>query len=207
MGADCRLYSEIKPLPGYEFVDIEWEFFPGVETLKEYALKIIDKINITEPFCLMGISMGGMVCSELTDLVNPEKTVLISSAKSANEIPPYLKKLKHLPFEKLITPLTVKKSIPALPLTLGKVSDEKYKVLKDMVLKSNVQFLQFAAKAITNWDKSEYKKEKIVHLHGTADKVLPVKYISDAQFIKDGSHLMVWNKAQEVNDYLQTIFG
>jgi pimeloyl-ACP methyl ester carboxylesterase len=207
MGADCRLYSEIKPIKGFVFVDIEWEFYPDIESLKEYALKVSSKINVSEPFCLMGISMGGMVCSELTDLLNPLKTILISSAKSAQEIPPYLKKLKNLPFDKLITPLSVKKSIPVLPLTLGKIDDDKLAVLKDMVLKSDVRFLQFAAKAITNWKKNSYAKNKIAHIHGTADKVLPVKYINNADLIENGSHLMVWSKAQEVNNKIQNILS
>ena len=205
MGADCRLYSEIKAVNSYEFVDMKWEYYPDVKSLKDYALKVAGTIDTNEPFCLMGISMGGMICSELTDILSPQKTILISSAKNAQEIPPYLKKLKHLSFENLITPLTVKKSIPALPITLGKVDDEKFAVLKDMVLKSDIRFFLFFAKAITNWNKTSYNSEKMVHIHGTADKVLPAKYIQNADFISDGSHLMVWTKADEVNEKIQAI--
>ncbi len=203
MGADCRLYSEIQPVSGYTFVDMEWEYFSGIDTLRKYAEAVSVKINTEEPFVLMGISMGGMICSELTDMLSPLKTILISSAKYSPEIPPYLRTLKHLPFEKIITPFSVKKSIPALPITLGKVDDKHLAILNDMVLRSDVRFLQFAARAICSWEKPDFNAAKILHIHGSADKVLPLKYIRSAEVIPNGSHLMVWTHAPEINAQIQ----
>jgi pimeloyl-ACP methyl ester carboxylesterase len=203
MGTDCRLYSEISPVDGYTFIDMEWEYIPGIRTLREYAEALSVKIDTSEPFVLMGVSMGGMLCSELTDMLSPLKTLVISSAKHSAEISPYLKKLKHLPFEKIITPFSVKKSITALPMVLGRIDAVHLSVLHDMVLQSDVRFLQFAARAICHWEKSDFNTGKISHIHGSADKVLPVKYIRSAEIIAGGSHLMVWTNACQINAWIK----
>jgi esterase/lipase len=93
MGADKRLYSEIEHIESFRFVDLEWQPFPKIKTLKDYALEIAKQIDTTKPFSLMGVSMGGMVCSELADILNPEKVVIISSAKTSNELPAMFKRL------------------------------------------------------------------------------------------------------------------
>ena len=58
MGADKRLYAEIEPIDGYEFVDLEWRLnYKNIKTLKDYALELSKEIDTSQPFSLLGVSM------------------------------------------------------------------------------------------------------------------------------------------------------
>ena len=56
----------------------------------------------------MGVSFGGMICSELSHLLPAQKTILISSCKNRNEFPILLKAFKYLPIYKLISEKTLR---------------------------------------------------------------------------------------------------
>jgi surfactin synthase thioesterase subunit len=52
-----------------------------------YAKKLSHQIDTTQPFILIGVSLGGMLATEMTDFIQPEKTIIISSAKNKYELP------------------------------------------------------------------------------------------------------------------------
>ncbi|MDB4107330.1 hypothetical protein N9595_02580 [Bacteroidia bacterium] len=57
------------------------------EMMPQYAKRFISEIDTTKPYSFIGVSLGGMICSELADVLKPEKLILISSAKCAGELP------------------------------------------------------------------------------------------------------------------------
>ena len=58
-------------------------------------------------------------------------------------------------------------------------------------------FLKWAVGAILNW-KEKSVPVNIKHIHGTADKLLPIRYVKADFEIKGGTHLMSINKPDEV---------
>jgi hypothetical protein len=55
-----------------------------------------------------------------------------------------------------------------------------------------------------NW-KNDWYPENLVHLHGDSDHIFPVKNIKANFVIPGGGHLMVMNKAKEINEILKRI--
>jgi hypothetical protein len=43
------------------------------------------------------------VCTELSKIISPQKTFLISTCKSRNELPWFIKTLKHFPIHKMVS--------------------------------------------------------------------------------------------------------
>jgi pimeloyl-ACP methyl ester carboxylesterase len=205
MGADKRLFSEIQPITGFEFVDLEWQPFPKIKTLKDYAKEITKQIDTSKPFSLMGVSMGGMVCSELADILNPEKVVIISSAKTSNEIPPMFKRLNFLGVTRLLNAERINYIIGNSSKFFGAMNKEQRKLFYQMADNIDIDFIVWSIKAILNWEKKK-ASSKIIHIHGTKDFVLPFEHVNPTHVIEKGDHMMVWNKSSQINQLLKDIF-
>ncbi|MCC7333301.1 MAG: alpha/beta hydrolase [Flavobacteriales bacterium] len=205
MGADYRLFSELKPINGCEFVDIEWQQFSNVKSLSDYAIELSKQIDTSEPFSLLGVSMGGMVCSELTDIINPEKAVIISSAKTTKEIPSSYKRLQFLGITRLLNKEKMRYLLGNPARFFGVMNSEQRKLFYQMSENIDIDFIAWSVKAILSWNKKS-ASSKIVHIHGTSDVVLPYKNIIPTITIENGDHMMIWNKSDEINKILKSIF-
>jgi hypothetical protein len=45
---------------------------------------------------------------------------------------------------------------------------------------------------------------QLIHIHGTADDILPIKYTTPNYVIEGGSHFMVYAKAAEIMAFIVT---
>jgi len=206
MGADKRLYSEIEPIDGYEFIDLEWRLhFKSIKTLKDYALELSEEIDTTQPFSLMGVSMGGMVCSELADILKPDKVVIISSAKTSKELPTHFKRLKFLGITRLLNEEKIRYVLGNSSRFFGAMSKEQRILFYEMAENVNLDFIAWSIKAILNWKKKNFSS-KIIHIHGTKDFVLPISSVTPSITIERGDHMMIWNKSELLNQKLKEIF-
>ena len=68
------------------------------------------------------------------------------------------------------------------------------------------RFLKWAIHKIVTW-RNEYKHANLLHLHGTADRILPYQYIKNAVPVKDGGHLMIADKAALLTNMLRNILS
>ncbi len=79
MAADERLFKEIMLPSAYKLQFLSWITPLCKESLSNYASRLANKIDRTEPFILIGLSMGGMMAVEIAKTLHPEKIILISS--------------------------------------------------------------------------------------------------------------------------------
>lgn len=206
MGGDRRLFSEIEPIKGYEFIDLEWRTnYSNIKSLKDYAIELSKEIDTSQPFSLIGVSMGGMICSELVEILNPEKVIIISSCKTSTELPKQLKRLKFIGISRLLKSEKISYLINNSSRFFGAMNKEQRKLFYDMAESINVDFIAWSIKAVLNWNKKEWSS-KIVHIHGDKDIVLPIKNITPSYTIKKGDHMMIWNKSSQINQILVDIF-
>ena len=68
----------------------------------------------------------------------------------------------------------------------------------------NASIIHWAMDAILKW-KSEDLTSSYTHIHGTRDEVLPVRFTKPTHFITKGGHLLVMNRAGEVNAILREV--
>ena len=85
LGADERVFKFLKLNAHIEV--LHWIKPKRDESIQDYALRLSSKINTDEKFCLMGVSFGGLIAIEISKILNPELTILISSAKTESELP------------------------------------------------------------------------------------------------------------------------
>jgi hypothetical protein len=53
--------------------------------------------------------------------------------------------------------------------------------------------------------KNEQIPDNLVHIHGTKDNIMPIRYIKNCIRVKGGGHLMIYQKAAQISQLINTI--
>lgn len=199
IGADERIFKNLH-IPGTELVHIRWPEFDKHDELGCYAQKIIPQIKEENPV-LLGLSFGGMLAVEIAKIHPVKKIFLVSSAKTKEELPQYGTFFRTLILSRIIPSFlyTVPNTV-TYNLFGAKLPDE-IQLLKGVFEDTDGKLMKWAMRAITLWRNETYP-EPLVHIHGTADKILPMENIHANYLIEGGTHIMIYNRAQEISDII-----
>ena len=200
LGTTEKLYKNLR-IKGVEIIVLKWPLPEKDDTMQSYAKKFLPQIDTSQQFCLLGVSFGGMLCSELSEIVSPQKTFLISTSKYRKELPWFIRLFKHVPLYKIISEKTHRKMAyegrwfigfgsALIPEYLGMINSMAEHYFKNCI---NI---------IVNWDRKTLPNNYI-HIHGSADRLLLHKYVKADYTIKDGSHAMVVFMAEEINKIIE----
>ena len=203
LGADSRVFNNISLPPGYEPVFLEWITPLKNESLREYALRLAEKINTNEPFSLIGLSMGGMIATEIAKEFTPAVIILLSSVPSSNQLPKRYKIAQALRLHLLI-PVRLIKSATIMKRIFSVESNDDKQVLRQVIKDTDPAFVRWAMGAILEW-KNETIPTSLFHIHGSRDEILPLKHTRATHTIIGGRHMMVMSKAAEINILLQQL--
>ncbi len=203
-GSDERIFSKIKLDSSFETVSINFPV-PGKRTsMTDYSRIISKQIDTSGPYIFIGVSLGGMICTELADYMKPEKIIIISSAKCRSVLPSRYKFMKILPLNKLIPKSVVKFEGRVLQPIVEPDRNKNKATFKSMMKNKNKTFMKRTVNMIINWDRQVYS-DKIVHIHGTNDHTLPIKNIKTNYIIKNGSHMITLTRGDEINTLINSI--
>jgi pimeloyl-ACP methyl ester carboxylesterase len=203
LGADKRAFQKIKLPNRFEAHHIEWIDPLPDETLPEYAVRLASQIDLKKPFVLIGLSFGGMLVSELADKIKPERSIIISSIQNSLQLPWYLRTFGKLGIHHLV-PTFLIGSANAFTFWMFGISDENEKQLIRRILKdSDKKFSRWAMNAIIKWRKKD-KSKNLFHIHGTNDKILPLKFTEPDVKIEGGGHFMVLSMSESLNKILES---
>lgn len=205
-GADERLFKHLELPPGYDTVHISYPVPEKNESLAIFALRFIGVIDLNAPYILMGVSLGGMICTELSDTIAPLKTILISSAKTTLELPNRYTINQHIHLNRIIPKGLTKCGARMLQGIVEPDRKNDKETFKEMLKAKDPLYLKRTVDMIVNWDRTSYS-EKIVHIHGDADHTIPIKNVSYDYLIKEGSHMMMITRADEINRIIGNILG
>jgi hypothetical protein len=196
LGADARMYdSLLTQLPNAKV--FEWRYVEGCKSLKSYAEKMAEQFAVL-PDIIIGTSLGGMMAIELSKFIQPEKLILISTAKTRKELPPHLKILKHLPIHKLLSGKAYKTGNEMMARSNRQQNEESASLIIDMGRKADARFVKWAIDAVLKWD-NQLVPEQYIHIHGTSDALFPIRYIQNPIPVMHGTHVMSITKKDEVN--------
>jgi pimeloyl-ACP methyl ester carboxylesterase len=205
LGADKRAFNFLD-LSFCNPIFIDWMQPLPKETLKQYALRMYQQITDENPV-IVGLSFGGMLTTEMANANPNVKAIIISSNKLPTEFPRLLKIGKVFPAYKWVSGNFNKKFNQTFSWFLGVKGTEQRKIRQDLIRDSDPKFTKWAIEAILHWDNKTIP-QNIVHIHGTADKLLPYRYVKADYTIKDGEHLMVMDRPEEISALLkQLIMG
>lgn len=204
LGADERVFQKLT-FPGYTVTVIQWVTPVEGESMPQYAERLLPQITVSYPI-LIGLSFGGMMAIEVAKLMATTQVVLISSAKQRTEIPFYFRLAGRLRLHRLLPTRLMKRATILSYCFFGAQSTEDRQLLKAILADTDPRFLKWAINTIIHWSNLEVS-EKIQHIHGTNDRILPVQFVSCQYTVKGCGHLMVFNRSDEVQDILNTILG
>lgn len=205
-GSDERLFKHLDLPDGYDTVHISYPIPDKREGLDEYALRFVEKIDTCSPYILLGVSLGGMICTELSDTLSPLRTVIISSAKSSRELPGRYTLQRHLRINRILPKGLIKASARVLQ---GIVEpDRRYdrSTFRDMLKKKDPLYLKRTVDMIVNWERISYW-DQIIHLHGDRDHTIPIENVDYDFLLEDGSHMMMITCAWQINLILAHILN
>ncbi len=204
LGADKLAFRKIKLPPGYEPVYLDWITPEKNETLTAYACRFSSLIN-DDVFVLIGLSFGGMLATEVAKLRHPVKTIIISSLACSNELPWYFRGAGKLGLHKAV-PVKILKAGTMVRNIMGARTKEDKAIISNYAKYADPNLIRWSLNAIINWKQSE-RIPGLVQVHGSNDHMLPIRYTHPDYIIKNGGHLMIFNKAEEVNRVLGTVLS
>jgi pimeloyl-ACP methyl ester carboxylesterase len=205
LGADSRLFKNILLPAGYEVVLVDWLIPNETDTLINYSQEIVNQYHIIDNSIVIGVSLGGMISVEIAKQVKLNKVILISSIKTSSEAPWYFKFFRRLPVYKAIPgKLMTHLGFLVKPM-FGKMNSDDLALFKSMLQNSSPIFLKWAMRSALYW-KNDVEFSNLYHIVGNKDLVFPYQNIKNpTAVIKDGTHIMVFDKAAEINVLLADI--
>lgn len=204
-GADARLFKDLK-LENCETTVLLFPVPEKNELLPDYAKRMAKQIDTTQKFSLVGVSMGGMVAIEMSKFIDPEKVVIISSAKGREELPARYRFMTHVPLYKMFPGKILKKLANVARPIVEPESKRNTPVFKAMIDAKDPKFMERSIHMIVNWKNNE-APSNVVHIHGTKDKTLPARNIKNAITVKGGGHMVTLIRAGEISTILNGIFS
>ena len=201
LAADCRVFKHIQLPSGFTAVYLDRIAPLKNETLQSYAHRMSEKIDTSQPFALVGLSMGGMIATEIANKFKPATCILLSSVPTHKQMPGYFKWAYWLKLHKMV-PIGLLQKISILKRGLAPDSNDDRELLKQVIKDSDPAFIRWAMHAILCW-KNEILPSSLWQIQGDKDGILPIRFARPTHRVKGGNHLMIMSKAKELNAFLK----
>lgn len=202
LAASTTIFENIKlPEDQFEMHFLEWFLPNDKESIESYALRMTEKIQDENPV-LVGVSFGGVLVQEIAKQMKVRKVIIISSVKSNTEFPSRFKVAKTTKAYKLIPTQLLADIEKLVKYAFGdNIVAKRLKLYEKYLSVRDKQYLDWAIETILCWNQKK-GKESVIHIHGDADEVFPIKNIENCIVIKGGTHIMIINKFKWFNENL-----
>ena len=199
LGADEQIFSNLQ-LPGYELVCLQWLQPERQESFADYAKRMYAQMKDTSPI-ILGVSFGGMLGIEIAKQFPVKKLVLISSVKIKTERPWWMQAAGKLKLHQLVRARPHPLLYPIENYFLGVKEKKEVELAIHFRKTVDRDYLQWAIHNIVTYSNVTIPAN-ILHIHGTADKLFPLRNVNAHYKIKGGGHFMVYNRADEISRIL-----
>jgi len=203
LAADARVFKNLRLPSGFEPVYLDWIQPLKDESLRAYALRLAEKIDRREKFVLIGLSMGGMIAVEIANHIPVELTIIIASIPFSNHLPYYFRVGARLYLHHIIPISLIKNAAIAKRLFTTETKEDK-ELLKSIIRESDPNFIKWALAAILKWNNGT-APQNFIHIHGSRDEILRIRFTRPTHTIPKAGHLMVMNRSQDINKILETV--
>ncbi len=201
LGADERVFTELRLQ--YEIVPIHWLSPLPHESLPHYCERLIEQIDTSAAFLLIGVSFGGMIACEMNRYIQPKQTIIISSAAQASELPLVYKLMGKIKLAKWLPEFMLFPPLFVLNYLFDVKKSEHKTLIKKISQDTDPVFARWAIDKITHW-KNDLVPVGLIRIHGDKDKVLSY-YTPDTHVIKNGGHFMIVDRADEISNIINSL--
>jgi esterase/lipase len=200
LGADERIFKKLA-INNANLIFLPWAPFDKHDELACYAQKMASQIPEKNP-TILGLSFGGMLATEIAKQMPVKRVFLVSSAKTRKEVGEVSSTLEFLLKKNLIPFKLFKKPNQILYNQFGAETAEDKQLLAEIMKDTDTRFLGWALNAILDWNNTTVPAD-IIHIHGTADNIIRPAFVEANYWISNGTHMMVYDKAENVSAIIQ----
>jgi alpha/beta superfamily hydrolase len=202
LAAGPSIFENIKlPEEQFEMYFLEWFLPIENESIESYALRMTQKITRNNPV-LIGVSFGGVLVQEMAKIIKTDKVIIISSVKTNKEFPSRFKIARNTKAYKLIPTQLLADIEKLVKYAFGdNIVAKRIKLYEKYLSVRDKHYLDWAIETILFWNQKEIN-EAVIHIHGDADEVFPIKHIRKCIVVKGGTHIMILNKFKWLNENL-----
>jgi len=205
-GADHRLFDKLSFPQEYKVKHIKYITPEKGTSLPEYAHSLARQIDTTENFIIIGVSLGGMLATEMSTFLSAEKVILISSAKHRNELPGSYKFQQKFPLYKIVSPKMSKLGARILQPIVEPDRRHEKETFKAMLKDKDPNFLRRTIEMIMTWERVS-SPDNIIHIHGKKDSTVPIRNVKYDYLIPHGSHMMTLTRGEEISELIADILS
>ncbi len=202
LGADERAFKFLT-IDCPHIIHLSWIKPLEEESLEGYCTRLSRQIDTTSGrrIILVGVSFGGIIAQEIARNVECAAIFIISSIKSKEEGSAPLRLLRKWQLHKIL-PAGISKAINGslARYFFSTETEEEGKLLNAIIRDTDADVMKWAIGRIANWD-SPRILDNVIHIHGTGDRIFPIKNIRNATRI-GGGHFMIVNRAGEISDII-----
>jgi esterase/lipase len=200
LGADEKVFTNLK-VNGHELKYLPWLRPEIKESISHYAERMTKPITHHKPV-LLGVSFGGMLGIEIAKQLQLRQLIIVSSIKSTKELPGWMKLAGKMSLHKLLPIRSYKITEKIDNDRLGVSTEQEKEMVRAYRKNVDPIYFNWAVHQVLNW-KNNWHPHNIIHIHGNKDKIFPVKKITPTHIIKDGTHMIIYNRAEEVGSLIE----
>lgn len=203
MGADHRfLCHQVAAFPNA--IVPAWLDPEPHETLPAYARRLAKANDPGGPCFVGGVSLGGMLAQEMAKHLEARACFLISTIRSARQLPRRVRTLKPLrPVLSGVFFWSLRRLAQAMLLVRrGSMPDFERSCLEQYI-STDPRFLRWAGRAVLRWLPDSGPNVPVRHIHGDRDHLLPHRLTQPDVLVPGAGHLMVMTHPEAVNDFLR----
>lgn len=200
---DKRIFKNLaEELKDYKLVFLEHlEILHYEETLPQYAARLINHHKFFDSdSIIIGLSLGGLIATEMSKILNFKKVFLISSVKHKSEFPPIIRLASKLNI--ILPPKLIKGTIKPISILLNVTNRTGAEYVSKIIRDSNEEHMIWAQKAVSKWE-NNLIPNNYIHIHGTNDEIFPMAYVKPSHKIEKGTHYMVMDRAKEISEIIK----
>ncbi len=205
-GGDHRLFTHLRIEGDFEIQHIKCFTPERGLSMREYAGQLTEQIDVSRPFVIVGVSLGGMLATEMSELVPARKVIVISSAKTRNELPGRYRFQQKLPIHRLVSPQMALFGAKVLQPIVEPDRQKQKDIFKAMLRDKDPVFLDRTIEMIMDWDRQD-APDNIIHIHGSNDHTIPIRNVAYDYRLVGGSHMMTLTQAEDVSEVLNRVLA
>lgn len=199
LGVDKKVFTNLNLKD--ELIIVEWIATAKNEGLKSYLKRISKNISTDSPFALLGVSFGGMVVVELSKMLNPDLTIIISSAAHYKELPFIYRLFGKTNLLSLIPHSLLRPPVFLMHYLFGVANKDEKALLKQIIQETDTRFLKWALGIIINWNNTQIPR-RIYRIHGNKDRIIPCPKNTESEIMKGEGHFMIVTQADTISDFI-----
>ncbi len=206
LGADKRAFANLHLNREWERINVEWITPLAGESVARYAARLAERYGMDNQSVIIGLSFGGLIAVEITKIVHPALTIIISSAATVKELPFLYRLAGALKLAKLIPAKVLNRPNRLFHRFFGLKKERETKLFDEIVAGSDPFFVKWALLQITTWKNTE-RPEQVVKIHGTKDRLLPIHKKSTDYVVHGGTHFLTWENAARVSEIINRLLS